>query len=96
MPSPKKYDTTINCGPADSENPLTLIKRGPVEIAVKYEDPMEPKSDFFVEVKLGKRRVRTAWTKYHDHMLVIGEVLEHLGFTPLLISGKADMDEEYD
>jgi hypothetical protein len=96
MPSPKRYDTTINCTEPDGDNPLTVINRGPVRVAVRYLEPFTPDSEFFLEIKIGKRRVRTAFTKHFEHQMAIQELLEHLGFEATVISTTVDMDEEYD
>lgn len=94
--SDPRYDTTLNCGPPDSDNPLTMVKRGPITVAVRYEMPMDPKSDFFLEVKVGNRRARTAFIKNYEIDVAVKELLEHLGFEPKVYSLAADMDEEYD
>lgn len=93
MPSPKPYDTTINCGP---DNPFTLVNRGAVKVVIRYENPMEPKSQLFLELRSGRRRIRTAFVDGHDHVTMVKELLEHLGFTPLVLANTVDWDEEYD
>lgn len=93
MPSPKPYDTTINCGP---NNPFTMVKRGPVNIRVLYEDIKDKSSDYFVEVRCGRRRQRTAFCRDYDVGLAIGEVLGILGFDPTVTLETMEMDEAYD
>lgn len=92
MPSRNKYDTTINCSP---DNPLTLISRGKVHIGVRYEKEMDPQSDLFIEVRVGRRRQRTAFSKYHDHAEILKDVLLLLGFEPEITIQKVDYDEDY-
>lgn len=91
MPS-KRYDTTINCGP---DNPLTLINRGPIKVRVLYGNPMDLKSEMFVELRLGRRRQRTALTAPHDHQQVVKDVLEMLGFEPEVLTGTINYDDNY-
>ena len=93
MPSPKPYDTTINCGP---DNPLTLINRGPIKVRVLHEDMKDPSSSWFVELRLGKRRQRTAFLQPYEPGLMIGEVLQMLGFEPEVTEEAMNMDERYD
>ena len=93
MPSPKPYDTTINCGP---DNPLTLINRGPIKVRIMTEDLEDRESDYYVEIRLGKRRQRTAFLRSWEHGLAIGEVLQMLGFDPEVTEEIINQDEKYD
>lgn len=94
MPS-LRYDQTINCGPPDSDNPLTVINRGPVKVHIRALDPLDPCSDFYVELKIGNRRARTAFCRYYEQELAIKDLLEHLGFEPTVITTKADLDDDF-
>lgn len=94
MPTPKsrRYDQTINCGP---NNPLTIINRGPVRIGLRYENMMDPKSQLFVEVRVGLRRQRTAFSAPHDHAEILKDVLEILGFKPAINIREVNYDDDY-
>ena len=93
MPSPKPYDDTINCGP---NNPMTLINRGPIKVEVCYEDVADVGSPMYVEIRIGKRRQRTAISSPLQHGQVIGEILQMLGFDPEVKAGPYKWDEKYD
>lgn len=91
MPS-SRYDQTINCGP---DNPLTLINRGPIKVRVLYGNPLKINSELFVELRLGRRRQRTAITQPHDHSQVVKDILSMLGFEPEVITGAINYDDDY-
>ena len=93
MPSPKPYDTTINCTP---DNPLCIINRGPVKLNILYEDLEEKDSGLLVEVKVGRRRQRIALTPGIDHATILSDVLSILGFEPNVSVGLIKWDEKYD
>lgn len=95
MPIPsiaRRYDTTVNCGP---DNPLTLINRGPIKVKVLYGNPLDPKSEMFVELRLGKRRQRTGLTAPHDHQQLVHDILSMLGFQPEVLVGAINYDDDY-
>lgn len=87
-----RYDTTVNCTP---DNPLTLINRGPIKVRVLYENIADTKAPLFVELRLGKRRQRTALTSSVDHSTLVADVLSLLGFQPELQVGTINWDDDY-
>jgi hypothetical protein len=91
MPSKDRYDTTINCTPDD----LTLINRGPIKARVLCESQFEPKASYFVELRLGRRRARTAITEYYDHETMVRDLLTMLGFEAEVTTGPIDWDDDY-
>jgi len=95
MPVPsvaRRYDTTVNCGP---DNPLTLVNRGPIKVKVLYGKPLQLNSELFVELRLGRRRQRTAITAPHDHQQLVHDILDMLGFQPEVITGAINYDDDY-
>lgn len=88
----RRYDTTINCGP---NNPLTLVNRGPIKVKVLYENPTDIGSTMFVELRLGRRRQRTALTVPHDHAQLVQDILDMLGFQPEIQTGAINFDDDY-
>lgn len=91
--STKRGDIVTNCTP---DNPLCIINRGPIKVRVLYEDIKEKNSAYFVELRVGNRRQRTALTEAIDHYTMLRDVLSLLGFDPEVETGPINWDESYD
>lgn len=92
MPSKDRYDPTINCTP---DNPLTIINRGPIKARILYEDSGNLNSNYFVELRIGRRRQRTAITEYYNQEVLVKDLLSLLGFQPEVTVGDIDWDDDY-
>lgn len=92
MPALKPQDHYINCGP---RNPFTMVKRGPIKVRYMVEDVFDPCSDFYVEVRCGRRRQRTGFYRYYQQAEAMGDVLTILGFDPAVTIEKVNYDTDY-